>query len=501
MRGFIFMGALWGAMVWGELPDCVARRSTHLRALIDYHDQLYFREHRPGISDATYDALVRELEALEADWPELVDAGSPTQRVPDAMPAGEEPVAHTAPVLSLKKVHTDEDLRRFLNRFPEDTAFSVEPKVDGVALIVRYEQGELIQALTRGNGQAGMDVTGQARQISGLPERLAGSDWPELLELRGEVYMSKARFEELKHLFSSARNAAAGALLLKDLEEVKSRQLEILFFEQINGGESQQTLCDELARFGLPVPPAQSLLRDEVVNAARHCWTAREGLPYEIDGVVIKVDSYELRTTSGATAHHPRWAVARKYADEVAVTRLLAIHDQVGRTGVITPVAALQPVELNGARITRATLHHYGIIAELDLRIGDRVEISRAGGVIPKIIRVCAELRSGDEMAPQPPALCPSCKTALTNLTCPNKKCPQRCVAALLHFCDRDQMNIRPLGEKRAQQLVESGLVIEPRDLYKLTYEDLISLPGVGEKTAQKLLISIEASRARLPGK
>ena len=503
-------------------------RLEQLRAEIRRHDRLYYVEARPEIGDADYDALYRELEALEREHPEWATPDSPTQRVGGAPLAAFKQVRHNPPMMSLDKTHSRDDLSdfdTFLHRQLPDEVWDyvVEPKVDGVAFSVLYEKGLLTRAATRGNGEVGDDITANVKTIRSIPLSLAGA--PELLEVRGEVYMTRTGFAELnrreeeagREPFMNPRNAAAGSLKQLDPREVARRPLDaILYAAGSVKGVTFSTHGGMLAQFagwGFRTPPWQRLCVDirAVLAAIDELESLRHSFPFEIDGAVVKVNRRDLYAALGATAKSPRWARAFKYEPERAETRIWKITVQVGRTGVLTPVAELEPVLLAGSEIARATLHNADEISRKDIRTGDRVWVVKAGDVIPAIESVLTDKRDGSETVFAMPAVCPECGGAVARLgdevaqRCTNPACPAQRVGRLEHFASRDALDIRAIGGKVAEALVAQEWVKDPLDLFALTLPQLEAF-RIGDETtgstrkfgknAQTALEALEAARS-----
>ncbi len=501
-------------------------RIGELRDAIERHNRLYYIEAKPEVSDAAYDALYHELGALEAAFPELVTPDSPTQRVGGAPSAGFASARHRIPMMSLDNTYNIKDVRDFdagLRRLRPDARFTyvVEPKIDGVAFSLRYEHGLLAVAATRGDGVTGDDVTANIRTIRSIPLRVANA--PEVLEVRGEVYMSKAGFARLverqiadgQEPFKNPRNAAAGSLKQLDPRVVAQRPLNAILYAagELSGAapDTHTSLIERLREWGFLVAPRFWPCADiDAVLAAieelEHC---RHDFAFETDGAVIKVNERDLYARFGATAKSPRWAVAFKYAPEQAETVLREITVQVGRTGVLTPVAELEPVTLAGSTIRRATLHNEDEIARKDIRVGDHVLIEKAGEVIPAVVRVLIEKRTGAETPFDMPTACPACGGAVARrpgevaLRCENLQCPAQSVRLLRHFGQRACLDIEALGDIVAERLVESGLVASPLDLFELKRADLAALNlgtaaephTFGAKNAEKLLDAVDRAR------
>ena len=482
---------------------------------------------RPSLSDAEYDRLFRELQAIERDHPELRDADSPTARV--GADVGESHLAkhtHLVPMASLDNAFDeaelaewDQRLRKLVGDAVDRDGYCCELKIDGAAVSLTYVDGVLAIGATRGNGSVGEDVTANVKTIADVPRRLAGKDWPATIEIRGEIYMEFDGFERMNReraaagepVFANPRNSAAGALRQKDPRETAKKPLRFLGYAfAVPGNPSlpfttQWELLETLASWGIPTPPHR---RQCATLDAVHAWarelesTIRPELPFAIDGGVVKVNRLALQTELGVVGGRiPRWAVARKFAPDIAETKLLDIEVQVGRTGALTPRAVLAPVEVGGATITYATLHNFDLVAEKDLRIGDVVQVKRAGEVIPQILGPVPERRDGSERVVQAPTQCPVCGTAAVRdeeevaSYCPNLACSGRRLEALAHFTSRAGMDIRGLSYQRLEQLIAAGLVRDAADIYAITVERLLGQPGFQIKGATNLVEAIEASK------
>jgi DNA ligase (NAD+) len=493
------------------------QRAAFLRQEIARHDRLYFVEARPEIGDADYDALYRELEALERDHPELAQADSPTRRVGGAPATAFAQVRHDPPMMSLDKVHSRGDLadfETFLRRQIPDIActFVVEPKIDGVALSLRYEQGLLVRAATRGDGEVGDDITANVKTIRTIPLRIETT--AAVVEVRGEVYLPKAAFAEMTGRqeaeglppFANPRNAAAGSLKLLDPREVAKRPLSAIFYgtgalEGIEF-ETQQEMSAQFRKWGLPVAPRAWPCAGmaDVMQALDELETLRHDFPFEMDGAVLKVNERRWHAPLGSTAKSPRHARAFKFEPERAETVVRSITVQVGRSGVLTPVAELEPVPLAGSVIARATLHNADEIARKDIRIGDAVWIVKAGDVIPAVESVIAGKRTGAERIFAMPAACPACGQPVTRLEeevahrCQNPACPARLVARLEYFSTRGALDIEGLGGKVAEALVATGKLADPLDLYDWPVYDLAKV-NLGEGDGPRLLGGKQAEK------
>jgi len=498
-------------------------RVEELRRQIDHHDYLYYVLDQPAIPDAEYDRLLRELQRLERQYPELVTPESPTQRVAGAPAEGFEEVRHTTPMLSLANAFSEEEAREFDRRIRErlgreTIGYVVEPKLDGVAIALSYRAGRLVRAATRGDGLHGEDVTANVRTIHAVPLRLQASGWPESLEVRGEIYMPLAGFNRYNEAALEAgektlvnpRNAAAGSLRQLDSRVTAARPLAFFAYAMAEGAgvAGRHSAALELLRnWGFPVNPEVRSAAGIDACLAYHgkMLAKRARLPYEIDGVVYKVDDFGLQEALGTVSRAPRWALAHKFPAQEEITRLLAIEVQVGRTGAITPVARLEPVFVGGVTVTNATLHNEDEIRRKDVRPGDWVVVRRAGDVIPEVVGVVTERREGDLPQFQWPRHCPICGSAIERVEgeavarCTGGLfCPAQRKRSILHFASRNAMDIEGLGEKLVDQLVESGLAGSVADLYRLTREQLSSLERMGEKSAANLLAQLEKSK-RVP--
>lgn len=527
---------LAGALVSGGKPACrpatisamaaqpprsVTSRVQLLREQLRDADYRYYVLDDPRLTDSQYDALFRELLDLEAQWPVLHDPSSPTQRVPGQVAEGFEPYRHPSPMVSLDNVMTEAQFRdwvesgdRFL-RSEEPRTYSVEPKIDGVGLELIYERGNLVAAITRGDGEVGENVTANARTIRSIPQRLRGAEVPEWIAVRGECFCRKDDFEQFnrgaeerdERTFANPRNFVAGSL--RQLDPAIPASRPIRYYAYAIGGvrgtewDTQGALLLALRNLGLPTAQECRTVKgtDGVVRAYEELLRQRNELVYEADGVVVKVDAVAVQERMGMRIRSPRWAIAWKFPAQRAITRLRAVDWSVGRTGVVTPRALLEPVFLAGVTVQHATLHNLDELARLDLRVGDQVEIERAGDVIPKVLRALPELRSGQKAGIQVPSTCPACDTALHRdegkvaLRCGNFACPAQVAAHLVHFAGRGALDIRGLGEKQVQQLLEAGLVRDAADLFGLEADALRQLPRWGEKSAQNLLEQLAAAR------
>ncbi len=506
------------------------RRLEELRREIREADHAYYVLDRPSLTDAQYDERYRELTRLEASWPEFDDPGSPTRRVPGAVAEGFESFEHPTPMLSLNNVTSEEDFGEWvdaLDRFlkdEEERAYSIEPKIDGVSLELVYRDGLLETAATRGDGFRGEDVTTNARTIRSIPPRLHGDDAPPLLVVRGEAYIRKSDFEQLNRQleedgaepFANPRNLCAGSL--RQLDPAIPANRPIRYFAYALGAradapgaeggavvDSQTRLLERLRAFGLPTVSESRRVEERAGVAAAYAdlLAKRDALPYEIDGMVAKVDDAELQERLGTRNRSPRWAVAWKFPPQRAATRLLRVVWSVGRTGTITPRADLEPVRLAGVTVSSATLHNVDELGRLGLREGDPVVVERAGDVIPRVVEVEEAKRSGSEREIVVPETCPVCDTPVERvegrvaIRCPNFACPAQIVRHLQHFASRLGLDIRGLGEKQTQQLWDAGLVKDAADLFRLRPEDLEGLERWGAKSAKNLVEQIDQARTR----
>lgn len=503
-----------------EQREQARRRIAELRELIAHHDYLYYVLDAPEITDAEYDALVRELIALEERFPELVTPDSPTQRVGGAVQSTFAPVRHRVPLLSLANAYTEDELRAFDERVKrwlgtDDVQYVGELKIDGLTVALSYRDGVLVQGATRGDGITGEDVTENVRTVKAIPLRLAGGRTFSLA-VRGEVYMEKRDFEQLNRrreeegepLFANPRNAAAGSLRQLDPRVTAGRPLKVFFYSllDLEGGAPPRTQWEVLSflkECGLRINPHSRLCRDidEVWEYCRY-WEERRGeLPYEVDGLVIKVNSLAQQEALGSTGKSPRGQIAYKFPAEQAFARVEDIAVQVGRTGALTPLAVLTPTPLAGSVVSRASLHNEDYIREKDIRIGDLVVIQKAGGVIPEIVRAVKEKRTGQEREFVFPTRCPACGAQVERppgeavARCIGLRCPAQIQEAVLHFASRDAMDIEGLGPVLVKQLFERGLIRDPADLYYLRRPQLLELERMGEKSADNLLAAIEKSK------
>lgn len=491
-------------------------RADELRKLIEYHNDRYYNKDNPEISDFEYDMLLRELENIEEEFPELKTSDSPTMHVGGASSKKFSPVVHEVPMESLHDSFSHDELRDFDRKVREvvdNPLYIVEPKFDGLSVSCEYTNGVFTRGSTRGDGQVGEDVTENLMTIKSLPKRLDNA--PEFLEVRGEVYMSFATFERLceeqldndEKPFKNPRNAAAGSLRQKDSAVTAKRSLDIFVFniQQLKGVTlvNHKQSLDYLTELGFPTAPFYETFEniEDVIKEIERIGNMRGEFPFGIDGAVVKVNDFEQRKVIGSTAKFPKWAEAYKYPPEEKVTVLKEVEFNVGRTGVITPVGIFEPVLLAGTTVSRATLHNEDFIKEKDIRIGDKVLIRKAGEIIPEVLSVFEHSKYSVELLF--PKTCPSCNTLLTKdedeaaLRCTNTDCPAQLMRHLIHFVSRDAMDIDGMGPAVLSQLVDNDLIKSPADIYKLKAEDISSLERMGEKSAINLLTAIENSKTR----
>ena len=501
-----------------------AARMKHLAAEITKNSRLYYDLDAPVISDYDYDMMFKELKELEEKYPSLADPNSPTKRVGGEAATGFEPVTHTVPLGSLSDVFDFDEVRAFVERtkaFDTECGYSVECKIDGLSVALRYENGVLVRGATRGDGRVGENVTGNLRTVRSIPltlntEKLAGMD-TSVVEVRGEVYMPHSSFERLnterekrgEALFANPRNAAAGTLRQLDPKVCASRGLDIFVFNYQTGTldfkEHDESLL-ALEKLGFRIIPYLKVVKtaDEVISQIEEIGKMRGTLPFDIDGVVIKVNDLALRRTIGENSATPKWAVAYKFPPEEKETKLTDIVIQVGRTGILTPNAVLEPVKLAGTTVSRATLHNLDFIRERDIMIGDTVVLRKAGDIIPEVVRAVPEKRDGTQAPFEMPERCPSCGEPVeldeesegSAYYCTNADCPAQIMRNLIHFASKGAMDIDGLGPALLEKLHDTGLVKSIADIYSLTAEQLAGLERMGEKSAAKLISSIEKSKS-----
>ena len=486
-----------------------------LVALLNKYSYDYYVEDNPQISDTEYDTLYKQLEKLEQEYPEFILDNSPTQRVGDRVLDEFEKVIHKVPMLSLSNTFSIEDLRDFdskISKLSSDDSieYICELKIDGLAISINYENGKLVSAATRGDGMVGENVTENIKTIFSIPKTLKTK---KSFEVRGEVYLPKKSFELLNKereennevLFANPRNAAAGSLRQLDSKITAKRRLSAFIYsvvgdENIN---SQKMALTVAADVGLPVNPNFKLCKtiDEVVDYIMYWEEHKQDLPYEIDGIVIKVNSYSLQEEIGSTQKSPRWATAYKFPEEELATKLLDIELSVGRTGIITPVAVLNPINISGSTVSKASLHNKDIIDELDIHIGDMVVVKKAGEIIPKVVRVVEELRLANSEKYIMPNICPSCESKTFTkegdpfTRCLNSDCPEQNIRKIIHFASREALNIEGLGDKVVATLYEKGIIKHTIDLFSLDRNKLVELERMGDKSVDNLLNAIENSK------
>jgi DNA ligase (NAD+) len=515
----------------------IAERITELRRRIEEANRRYHELDDPELTDAEYDALVRELEALEREHPELASPDSPTRKV-GAAPSGRfAPVRHAVPMLSLNNAFSDEEVAEFVRRIQErlgwdDLVFSAEPKLDGLAISLRYEHGVFVQGATRGDGSTGEDVTANLRTIQTIPQRLAGTGWPQVLEVRGEVYMARADFERWNaharlhggKVLANPRNGAAGSL--RQLDPAVTAQRPLSFYAYgvglVDGGQLPPThsaTLTQLRAWGFPVSDLVERVHglEGVLDYYRRIGAQRDQLPFDIDGVVYKLDDYAGQREMGFVARAPRWAIAHKFPAQEQTTVVESIEVSVGRTGAVTPWALMRPVQVGGVTVTRATLHNADHVARLDVRVGDTVIVRRAGDVIPEVVQVVRSQRPADARPWRMPTHCPVCGAELVReegaavWRCSGElSCPAQLVQAVFHFASRRAMDIDGLGERHIELLAEFGYLQDVSDLYRLTLSDLLEMKRradarddgartetgkIATRWAENLLAAIDRSR------
>jgi DNA ligase (NAD+) len=509
--------------VSSDIPREIVERAKALRDEIEFHNKKYYIENAPEISDYDYDALMRELSDIEARYPELITPDSPTQKV--GVEVTFAPVAHRTPMLSLENAMNEGELNKWLNDAvfkglgTRDVEFVVEPKMDGLAVELVYEKGVLMVASTRGDGKTGEDVTPNILTIKTVPKALPPGA-PAFAEIRGEVYMDKAEFRRMNEdalaagekTFANPRNAAAGSLRQKDPNVTRRRPLKMVAYThgEIRGVKirSQAELLDALKSWGFNVSHRwKKTDAPGIIRHYRELLERRETLPYEIDGMVVKLNSFEeqaaLENALGVRSRSPHWAVAFKFPPVQRNTKLLGIEVQVGRTGALTPVAKLEPVEVAGVVVSSATLHNQDEIVRKDVRIGDTVVIQRAGDVIPEVVQVVLEKRPAHANKWKMPDKCPVCKSRVVRPEdeavprCPNVSCPAQVLGGIAHFASRGAMDINTLGPKLIEQLLAAKLLSDAGDVYFLKKEDVAALERKGDKSAENLIKAVDESRSR----
>ena len=493
----------------------VQEEISKLVSLLNKYSYDYYVEDNPQISDTEYDTLYKQLEKLEENHPEYILENSPTQRVGDRVLDEFEKITHKVPMLSLSNTFSTEDLRDFDARISKlapdhSVEYICELKIDGLAISIKYEDGRLVSAATRGDGSIGEDVTENIKTIFSIPKVLKDN---RTFEVRGEVYLPRKSFELLNSeresnnevLFANPRNAAAGSLRQLDSKITAKRRLSAFIYSIVGDDSiiSQENALNTAKEYNLPVNPNFKLCKniDEVIDYINYWTEHKKNLPYDIDGIVIKVNSYSTQEEVGYTQKSPRWATAYKFPEEELATKLLDVELSVGRTGIITPVAILDPIVISGSTVSKASLHNKDIIEELDIHIGDMVVVKKAGEIIPKVVRVVRELRTEGSIKYTMPNTCPSCgqqtytKENDPFTRCKNPDCPDQNIRRIIHFASRDALNIEGLGDKVVTTLYEKGIITHTIDLFSLEREKLISLDRMGEKSVDNLLNAIENSK------
>ncbi len=504
------------------MNENVNKRIEHLRAEIRRHDYLYYVQSQPVITDQQYDALFAELKSLEQAHPELVTADSPTQRVSGRALEGFATIRHTVPMLSMDNTYNADELQAFDERVrkqleSDDYDYVVEPKIDGLAISLRYEQGKLVTAATRGDGEVGDDATANVRTIKAVPLVLLDAEFPAVLEVRGEVYMPTSSFVELNRLrteageasFANPRNAAAGSLKLLDARVTAARNLS--FFAYAAGevseslGQNHHQSLDRFRQLGLPVNPHITRAGDikDVIKICLDWDENRRDLDYQIDGMVIKVDRFDQRDILGATGRAPRWCISYKFAAEQAETIVESIDVQVGKSGILTPVANLKPVQLAGTTVKRASLHNFDELDRLDVRQGDTAVIEKAGEIIPQVVEVKKDKRPAGVAPFTPPTECPNCGSEVAKdkdgvyIRCTNPDCAGQLKERLKYFAGRGQMDIENFGPALIDQLIENALVSNFADIYKLDETQIAGLERMARKSAANVIAAIKQSKTR----
>lgn len=502
-----------------QVPAKIKTKVDRLRKELERHNRLYYTDARPEISDTEYDRLMKELITLEETYPELKTADSPSQRVGGAPLKGFKTVTHKIPMMSLDNTYSPDELREFdarVKKITERITYTAEIKIDGLAVSLRYRNGLFQAGVTRGDGVQGDDATENIITIKALPLKITDEKFANM-EVRGEVYLSKKQFEVINEereragepLFANPRNAAAGTLKLLDPKMVASRKLSMFVYTLLEpekyGIKGQYEALLAMQEMGFPVNSGCKKFRniDEVIEYCAEWEVKKHDLPYAVDGMVIKVDEFMKQDILGMTAKSPRWAIAYKFKAEQAKTRLKAITVQVGRVGSLTPVAELEPVQLAGTTVKRATLHNEGEIIRKDIRIGDVVIVEKAGEIIPEVVGVVTEARTGREKKFEMPDKCPACGSKVSReedeaiTRCVNIKCPAQLEGRIIHFGGREAMNIEGMGPAIAEQLIRNNMIKDYGDLYALTIFDVANMDRMGQKSADNLLKEIENSKER----
>jgi DNA ligase (NAD+) len=503
----------------------VIEKIEDLRSKIRYHDGKYYVENMPEILDYEYDQLMKELGELENTYPELITPDSPTQRVSGEPVSGFATIEHRIPMLSIENTYSEEELREFDKRVRrilkdvDEIEYVVELKIDGVAITLWYENGIFMRGATRGNGFRGDDVTTNLRTVKDIPLRFLCTDnnnkIPPVIEIRGEIYMPNKEFQILNQMreeagdpqFANPRNAAAGSLKLLNPQITTKRPLRLFayaFGYYENGMFADHIEClKAIEELGLPANPHYKLCKDmdDVISYCNSWESKRGGLDYQVDGMVVKVNSLDLHDKLGSTSKAPRWTMSYKYHPENATTRIEAIKVQVGKTGTLTPVAELSPVLLSGTTVSRASLHNFDEIERKDVRVGDYVVVQKAGEIIPQVVKVIKERRSGNEKQFDLPVRCPACESAVVKeevyLKCYNPLCSAQAKRRIIYFVSRNAMDIEGFGPALIEQLVDKKIIKDYADIYSLKLDDLVSLERMGEKSAQNLIEAIKQSKGR----
>ncbi len=506
-----------------SIPNDIASRAGELRDLLNKYNHLYYVADEPEVTDSEYDRLFKELKQIETEYPELLTADSPTQRVGGKALDKFSQITHALPMLSLDNVFDREELEAFDQRVrdwlntTDIQSYAAEPKLDGLAISLRYESGVLVYAATRGDGEVGEDVTANVRTISSVPLKLQGQNHPEVIEIRGEIFMPKAGFEALnvqqiaedKKPFVNPRNAAAGSLRQLDSKITASRPLEMICYGlgEIRGMAKPEThikAMQTIAQWGGQISPELQLVEgvEGCLAYIKQIGERRESLPYDIDGVVLKVDNIKLQERLGFVSRAPRWAIAHKFPAQQEMTVIEDIEIQVGRTGALTPVARLTPVFVGGVTVSNATLHNQDEIERKDVRVGDTVIVRRAGDVIPEVVQVVLSKRPNNTHSFVMPTKCPVCQSEVERVEgnavarCSGGLyCPAQRKEAIKHFASRKAMDVDGLGDKLVEQLVDESLINDPADLFQLTVEQLSGLERMGEKSAINLVSALNAAK------
>ncbi len=502
----------------------VIENIENLRSKIRYHDGKYYVENMPEISDYEYDQLMKELESLESTYPQSISPDSPTQRVSGEPVSEFTSIEHSIPMLSIENTYSEEELREFDKRIRrmlkdvDDIEYVVELKIDGIAITLWYENGVFMRGATRGNGFRGDDVTMNLRTVKDIPLRFLPVDnreIPPVIEIRGEIYLPNKEFQKLNERreeadepqFANPRNAAAGSLKLLDPHTTAKRPLRLFAYafgyEEKNRFTNHIECLKAIKEFGLPVNPHYKLCKDidEVISYCNSWETKKSNLDYQVDGMVVKVNSLELHDRLGSTSKAPRWVMSYKFNPEDATTKIEAIKVQVGKTGTLTPVAELSPVPLSGTTVSRASLHNFDEIKRKDIRVGDYVVVQKAGEIIPQVVEVITEKRTGNEKRFTVPKVCPVCKETVIKekvyLRCYNPLCTAQSKRRIMYFASRNAMDIEGFGPAIIEQLVDKKIIGNYADIYSLKFDDLEPLERMGEKSARNLLDAIGKSKGR----